>query len=42
MYRLAITEAAHSGELGAALYEAGQLALTHAITGLFAQAAAHK
>src|SRR5208283_5334737 len=42
MYRLAIAESAHSGELGAALYEAGRSAVTHAITGLFAQAAARK
>jgi AcrR family transcriptional regulator len=42
MYRLAIAESAHSGELGAALYEAGRLAITHAVRGLFAEAVARK
>src|ERR1019366_7741066 len=42
MYRLAIAESAHSAELGAALYEAGRLAITHAVRGLFAEAVARK
>jgi len=40
LYRLAIAESAQSPELGAALYRAGRLTVTHAITELFAEAIA--
>ena len=42
MYRLAIVESARSAELGAALYQAGRLAVTNAVTKLFAEAEARK
>jgi AcrR family transcriptional regulator len=42
IYRLAITESVHSAELGAALYQAGRLAVTDTVAGLFAEAVARK